>query len=419
MAKFDATTAMFVQADTNQDGRIDKNEFRNWISNTKEFTPSSYESSTSRHNLNDNTADRFDRYKYKVNSQNPWESTDDKYTSYRTTAAASDRINETVIHTNSLEETNRYLEKSANNIYIDPNPKIIRRTTTEAPVTYEQRVFIRYLQSPVVPSPGPLIIKEVRPPQPPPPPPLVIRQHASSLAQPPPLILRERPPTPPISTGQCIFCFIVTRSLPPIPVPPRSVVIERFPPLPEKPRDIIIERWIPYGSQTQRRTIVQRAPPAVQYPQPSHTVVIYEAVQQRIVRKFEKLGVTKENPDDYVARYGASLLDSATLVQQARNAGVIEDISPPVSSSSIYTNTREYTVDFDKSNEITNQGFSLSNANRRKKVQLDAGKETIYRGSRNYSSSASNFIGDSALDGNASVTRGGFYIDDANLATHY
>ncbi|CAF4723466.1 unnamed protein product, partial [Rotaria sp. Silwood2] len=57
MAKFDATTAMFAQADTNQDGRIDKNEFRNWISNTKELTPSSYESSTSRHNLNDNTTD--------------------------------------------------------------------------------------------------------------------------------------------------------------------------------------------------------------------------------------------------------------------------------------------------------------------------------------------------------------------------
>ncbi|CAF4297742.1 unnamed protein product, partial [Rotaria magnacalcarata] len=44
-----------------------------------------------------------------------------------------------------------------------------------------------------------------------------------------------------------------------LPVPPRSVIIERLPPLPPRPRDIIIERWIPYGAQGKRRTIVQRA----------------------------------------------------------------------------------------------------------------------------------------------------------------
>ncbi|CAF4914671.1 unnamed protein product, partial [Rotaria magnacalcarata] len=47
--------------------------------------------------------------------------------------------------------------------------------------------------------------------------------------------------------------------LPAVPVPPRSVVIERYPPAPEKPRDIIIERWLPYGPESARRTIVQRA----------------------------------------------------------------------------------------------------------------------------------------------------------------
>ncbi|CAF2696009.1 unnamed protein product [Rotaria sp. Silwood2] len=413
MASSDAAAGMFSQADTNRDGRIDKNEFRNWISNTEGLTPSSYESSTGRFNQNDNTTGRIDRYKSKVSSQNEWESTADKYTSYGSTRVASESSNEAVIHTRSLEETNRYLERSANNIYIDPNPKIIRRTTTEAPVTYEQRVLIRYLQPPTVPPPGPLIIKEVRPPQPPPPPPLVIRQHASSLAQPPPLILRERPPAPPVSTQS----ETITRMLPPIPAPPRSVVIERFPALPEKPRDIIIERWIPYGSQTERRKVVERAPPAVQYPQPTHTVVVYEAVQQRINRKFEKLGVTKENPDDYVARYGASLLDSATLVQQARNAGVIEDISPPVSSTLTYTNTREYTTDFDQSNEITNQGYSLSGGSCSEKIQLDAGQETVYRGSRNYSSSPSNIIGDSAGGGSASIIRGEYRVDDTDLVT--
>jgi hypothetical protein len=42
------------------------------------------------------------------------------------------------------------------------------------------------------------------------------------------------------------------------------------------------------------------------------------------------LGVTLENPQAYLARYGAQLLDAQTLVQQARAAGVVEDISPPL-----------------------------------------------------------------------------------------
>jgi hypothetical protein len=38
------------------------------------------------------------------------------------------------------------------------------------------------------------------------------------------------------------------------------------------------------------------------------------------------LGVTPQNPQAYLQQYGASLLDAATLVQQARAAGVVEDI---------------------------------------------------------------------------------------------
>ncbi|CAF4310952.1 unnamed protein product, partial [Rotaria magnacalcarata] len=57
----------------------------------------------------------------------------------------------------------------------------------------------------------------------------------------------------------------------------------------------------------------------------------------------------QEDPDDYIARYGRSLLDSATLVHEARNAGVVEDISAPPSSSSITTHKRGNIVDFDYS----------------------------------------------------------------------
>jgi hypothetical protein len=89
--------------------------------------------------------------------------------------------------------------------------------------------------------------------------------------------------------------------------------------------DIIIERWCPY-EQPERQEIVHPAPPPIKYPPPTHTVIVYDPVQSNIVRKFENLEVTQENPDAYVARYGASLLDPATLVRQARNAGITEDI---------------------------------------------------------------------------------------------
>ncbi len=179
----------------------------------------------------------------------------------------------------------------------------------------------------------------MRPPQPPAPPPLRIRQQAPPLPQPPPLILRERPPQPPASVAS----QTVIRRLAALPVPPRSVIIERLPPLPPRPRklfrlflclyywsiilgDIIIERWVPYGAQAKRKTIVQRAAAAQQYAAPRNVIIQYEPVQVRIVRQFQRLGVTQFNPAVYLQQYGASLLDAATLVQQARAAGVVEDI---------------------------------------------------------------------------------------------
>ncbi|CAF1216513.1 unnamed protein product [Rotaria sordida] len=314
-----------------------------------------------------------------------------KYAAYGTTAA-SDLVSGTVINTSSLEETNEYLEKSAD-IYKDPNPQIIRQAATASPVTYEQRVHVRYLQPPAVPEPGPLIIKEVRPQQPSPPPPLVIRQHAPRPPSPPPLILRERPPTPPPR----IPSETIIHYLPEIPVPPRSVVIEHFPPPPEKPRDIIIERWIPYEPQPQRRTILQRAPSATIYPERRNPIVMYEAVEVCIIRRFRKLGVMRENPANCVACYDSSLLDTATLVQKGRNAGVYEDTPPPLA------------------NEIIIQGFSLSGVTSCEGIQRAADTEAIKLGNTSYSSSASNLIGNSALADNVSITQSGFYVDDASL----
>ena len=55
-------------------------------------------------------------------------------------------------------------------------------------------------------------------------------------------------------------------------------------------------------------------------------IIQYEPVQVRIVRQFQRLGVTQANPQQYLQQYGAQLLDATTLVQQARSAGVVEDI---------------------------------------------------------------------------------------------
>ena len=77
---------------------------------------------------------------------------------------------------------------------------------------------------------------------------------------------------------------------------------------------------------SQRKTIVQRAEPPKDYPKPRNVIIQYEPPQVRVVRQFQRLGVTPEDPQAYVQRYGASLIDTQTLLQQARAVGVVEDI---------------------------------------------------------------------------------------------
>ena len=90
--------------------------------------------------------------------------------------------------------------------------------------------------------------------------------------------------------------------------------------------DIIIERWLPYGPPPERRTIVQHAPPPQDYLRPTHTVIIHDKTPVRIVRKIEKLGITQEDPEAYIRRYGSALLNPVTVLERARQAGVVEDI---------------------------------------------------------------------------------------------
>jgi hypothetical protein len=76
----------------------------------------------------------------------------------------------------------------------------------------------------------------------------------------------------------------------------------------------------------QRKTIVQRAEAVKDYEKPRNVIIQYESPQVRVIRQFQRLAVVAENPQAYIQRYGASLFDAQTLVQQARAAGVVEDI---------------------------------------------------------------------------------------------
>lgn len=91
---------------------IDETEFRNWLSKGVAATP------------------EFTSNEHQVDLQNILESTANISPSYGTTTAAQ------------------------NNIYNDPNPKIFRRPAPGGPVTYQQKILVRFLQPPAVPPPG-------------------------------------------------------------------------------------------------------------------------------------------------------------------------------------------------------------------------------------------------------------------------
>lgn len=129
---------------------------------------------------------------------------------------------------------------------------------------------------------------------------------------------------------------------------------------------------MPYSSITKRKTIVQRADPPKPYPSPRNIIIQYEPPQVRVVRQFERLGVTPENPQAYIQRYGASLIDSETLLQQARAAGVIEDIVRRtfircrIASSPLFSvTTSKFIISFSWSTRNDVELFRLRNRTKR------------------------------------------------------
>jgi hypothetical protein len=85
------------------------------------------------------------------------------------------QLNSTANLTTEISSTTDYKTfLQSQKLYFDPDPELIRKPQMIAPLIYKQNVTVKFLKPPPIPL-GPLIIREVRPPQPPPPPPLVSR----------------------------------------------------------------------------------------------------------------------------------------------------------------------------------------------------------------------------------------------------
>jgi hypothetical protein len=52
----------------------------------------------------------------------------------------------------------------------------------------------------------------------------------------------------------------------------------------------------------------------------------YEPVHAKIERHFQKQNVIREDPQAYANRFGEQLCDPTAVIQQARAAGVLEDL---------------------------------------------------------------------------------------------
>lgn len=83
-----------------------------------------------------------------------------------------------------------------------------------------------------------------------------------------------------IDVDRTLATQVITKTLPPIPPPPRSVIIEKLPPLPAKPPDVLIERWIPYEATTKRKVIVERAEQPEAYPPPKNVIITSVALSR-------------------------------------------------------------------------------------------------------------------------------------------
>ncbi|CAF1555718.1 unnamed protein product, partial [Didymodactylos carnosus] len=193
---FDAAKAVFAQVDSNKDGSIDSNEFRQWLGGqglnsgfdglssagggSSQLYGGFESGNLSGGNLYGSTYESSQQFQQGGIDASSFSAAQSGYESSSSAAGLATGIGGVSAESSAVD----YSSQSAGGLFNDPNPQIIRRQAAGGAVTYKQNILVKFLQPPPVPPPGPLIIKEVRPPQPPPPPPLVIRQRAPQLPTP-------------------------------------------------------------------------------------------------------------------------------------------------------------------------------------------------------------------------------------------
>jgi len=194
---------------------------------------------------------------------------------------------------------------------VDQNPHVIRRKAQEK-VQYQQEIAVRYLKPPPPPRAGDIVIRQMANKQHAPAPPLIVRQQGPTAPTPQPLTIREAPPQPP----QALAGKQITIPGKTIPPPARKVIIERLPPTPAKPQQVFVERWLPYGQQTQR-VVFQACKQGCVIPDPKNVVIQWDAPEVEIRREFKNLGVVEANPQEYISKYGSSLVRADALPEIA------------------------------------------------------------------------------------------------------
>jgi hypothetical protein len=80
---------------------------------------------------------------------------------------------------------------------------------------------------------------------------------------------------------------------------------------------VIIERWLPYG-ETKRRVIFNKpTQPDPVVVNPRNIIVQWEAPDVNVTKEVKYLGVVRANPNEYVEKYGETLLtDLPDFVQE-------------------------------------------------------------------------------------------------------
>jgi hypothetical protein len=186
----------------------------------------------------------------------------------------------------------------------DPNPEVVKKRLDK--VKYTQEVAVRYLQPPLPPKPGNIIIRE-RQSTIPPAPPVVLRQEGQGATTPAPLVFRERPPKAPV----CIPEQVVEVDGDAIPPPARRVVVEKLSNLPPKPQNVILEKWLPY--QKQKRRVVFEPAQGQQAENPRNLIIEWEAPEVEVEKVCKDLGVVNADPEEYIRQYGNELKDACDM----------------------------------------------------------------------------------------------------------